>query len=207
MEPFFRFIVKYIFKFFYKTKFVGFENIPSKGPVLLIANHVSYIDGILIQSACKRKVGFLIDQNIYQLPVVNYFMRLNGGIPILPKKESVSKALAEISKRLESGEIICIFPEGQLTYTGNIGRFKPGIEWIIEQDPVPIYPIAIDGLWGSVFSRKYLKAKFRWLPRGFRSKVILKCGEEIHPQNVRVDYLQRIMLGMLSSISYKDSHN
>lgn len=200
VEPIYRFLARIIIKCFYKTEFIGFEKIPATGPVLLIANHVSYVDGVMIQAACKRPVRFMIDQYIYNAPVVNYFMRYNRAIPILPKKESVEEALDIISQGLESGDVIGIFPEGQLTYTGNLGRFKPGIEWIIERDPVPVYPIAINGLWNSMFSRKYRKSPFRWFPKGFRGKVTLLCGDVIHPGEVRVNHLQRVILNLKETL-------
>lgn len=195
-EPILRAVIRKTVNFFYDIEFEGFDKLPERGPALLIANHVSYMDGIIIQACCKRQVRFIIDQYIYDLPVVNYIMRHNKGIPILPKKDSVTKALNSISEGLEDGDIICIFPEGQLTYTGNLGRFKPGIEWMIERDPVPIYPIALKGLWNSMFSRKFRNAKFRWMPRGFKGKITLKCGDIIHPGNVRVNHLQRVILAL-----------
>jgi 1-acyl-sn-glycerol-3-phosphate acyltransferase len=202
-EPLYRFIAGAITKTFYKTKFIGFDQIPATGPVILIANHVSYVDGMIIQAGCKRPVRFMIDQYIYNAPIVNHIMRHNKAIPILPKKESVEAALDTISKGLEAGDAICIFPEGQLTYTGNLGRFKPGIEWIIERDPVPIYPIAIKGLWNSMYSRKYRKSSFRWFPKALRGNVIATCGEPIHPGNVRVNHLQRVILGLKDELDRK----
>ncbi len=203
VEPIFRFIARMLTKTFYKTEFIGFEKIPKTGPVLIIANHVSYMDGLMIQAACNRPVRFMIDQYIYNVPLVNYFMVHNKAIPILAKKESVGQALDTISKGLEAGDVVCIFPEGQLTYTGNLGRFKPGIEWIIERDPVPIYPVAIKGLWNSMFSRKYRKSAFRWFPKGVRGKITVICGDVIHPGNVRVNHLQRVILSLKESLDRK----
>jgi len=196
LEKFYRTMARWLIKIIYRTKFVGFDKIPEHGPVLLIANHVAYTDGVVIQAACKRPVRFIIDEYIYKTPGIHYFMCLNRAIPILPKKESVKHALDEVSKGLENGDVICIFPEGQLTYTGNLGRFKPGIEWMIERDPVPIYPIALKGLWNSVLSRKYLKSKWRFIPKAFRLEVTAICGDVIHPKDVRVNYLQRVILDL-----------
>lgn len=198
LELFYRRGAALIVRTIYKIELVGFDKIPQNGPALLIANHVSYMDGVLIQSAVSRQVRFVIDHFIYNLPGVNYFMRHNNAIPIVAKKESVEKALDTISEALEQGDLVGIFPEGQLTYTGNLGRFKPGIEWIIERDPVPVYPIAIIGMWDSMFSRKYRKSKFRWIPRNFRRPLKLICGDPIHPKDLQVNYLQRTILGMLN---------
>jgi 1-acyl-sn-glycerol-3-phosphate acyltransferase len=200
IDQIYRFLARQMVKIVYKTKFIGFDKIPAHGPVILIANHVSYVDGLIIQSACNRPIRFIIDEFIYRVPLVNYFMRLGRAIPILPRKESVKKALDEVSKGLDRGDIICIFPEGQLTYTGNLGRFKPGIEWMVERDPVPVYPIAIRGLWDSMFSRKYLRSKFPFFPRHFHLKVTVVCGDVIHPKDVTVSHLQQVILNLKSSI-------
>ncbi len=199
-ELVFRYCIKMLIPLMYRTTNIGFHHIPKRGPALLIANHVSYVDGVIIQAACKRPVRFVIDKYIYELPGVNYFMRHNKAIPVFPKKEEVVRMLDEISEALEAGDLVCIFPEGQLTYTGNLGRFKPGIEWIIDRDPVPIFPIALKGLWGSVFSRKYLKSRFRWIPKVFRRKVTVTCGDAIHPGDVTVNQLQRRVLELKNSV-------
>jgi len=200
IEPLYRKGSNLLTNMMYDISRQGFEKIPERGPILIISNHVSYVDGVVLQSAFKRPVRFVIDRFIYEMPIVNYFMTINRAIPILAKKDSVEEALDKISEGLEAGDAICIFPEGQLTYTGNLGRFKPGIEWIIERDPVPIYPVAIKGLWNSMFSRKYRHSNFRWLPKGIRGKVKLKCGDVIHPGNVRVDHLQRVILNLKNEI-------
>lgn len=200
VAEFYRSIAKALTHIIYRVEYIGFDKIPDRGPVLIIANHVSYVDGLLIQAGMKRHVRYLIDQFIYEVPGIHYIMSMNEAIPILPRKDSVEKALDEISEGLERGQVVAIFPEGQLTYTGNLGRFKPGVEWIIERDPVPIYPVAIKGVWGGIFSRKYLKSKYRWVPKGFRPKVTCICGDVIHPGTVRVDHLQRVILGLKNSI-------
>jgi len=196
-ERVYRTIASVVIRIIYKTEFVGFDKIPQNGSAILIANHVSYMDGVIIQAACKRPIRFLIDHYIYNIPMVNYFMRYNRAIPILAKKDSVEKALDGISSGLDGGDLIGIFPEGQLTYTGHLGRFKPGIEWIVERDPVPVYPIVILGMWDSMFSRKYRKSKARWMPRNFRRRVVAICGEPIHPASIQISHLQRTFLGML----------
>ncbi len=199
-ERIYRAIASVVIRLIYNTQFIGFEKIPRTGPAIIIANHVSYMDGVVIQAACNRPIRFLIDHYIYKLPAINYFMRYNRAIPILAKKDSVEKALDEISSGLDSGDLVGIFPEGQLTYTGSLGRFKPGIEWIVERDPVPVYPVVIIGMWDSMFSRKYRKSKTRWIPKNFRRRVIAVCGDPIPPSSIQISYLQRIFLGMLVAL-------
>lgn len=183
----------------YRVSIDGFDKIPEEGPAVIIANHVSYMDALLINFACKRPVSFIIDQFIYNLPIVNHFVRIYRAIPILPNREAVTKALEEVGQRLENGEIVCIFPEGRLTYTGHLGHFKPGVEWIIKKNPVPVYPVCIKGMWGSIFSRKYIKAKRRFLPRSFRRKVTMSCEKPIQPTEISARHLQRTVLKMLTS--------
>lgn len=179
----------------WRTQYYGFERIPESGPAVLVANHVSYVDGLIIHAGCKRPVHFVIDKDIYELPGVHYFMKRHGSIPIAPKREYVEAALDQIAEYLEKGELVCIFPEGRLTYTGSLGRFKPGIEFIMKRNPVPVYPIALNGLWGSIFSRKYRKARFRWIPRNLRRRDVRAiCGEPIPPEEVNINRLQEIVL-------------
>lgn len=200
LEPFYRYGAKLLVHVMYRARFSGFENIPETGAAILIANHVSYVDGLVINAACKRPVRFIIDEEIYQLPGVNYFMRLNKAIPIAPNKTSVKLALSLVSDALRDGDLVCVFPEGQLTYTGNMTHFRFGIEWMVKNDPVPVIPIALKGLWGSVFSRKYLRSRFPWVPRSFRRKVSAVCGAPIPPEEAKISHMQRVIMKLKSSI-------
>lgn len=200
-EPYLRKIAHSLTLWVYRPRYIGFENIPETGGAIIICNHVSYMDGPIIDAGCKRIVRYLIDQDIYNLPVVNYLMKMDRAIPILPNRKSIEAAFDEISAGLKNGDLICIFPEGSLTYTGSLGRFRPGIEWILKRDPVPVIPMALSGLWGSVFSRKYLRSSFRWMPRKFGRKVTAICGPAIAPEKVNVNYLQEIVLRLKYSIS------
>jgi 1-acyl-sn-glycerol-3-phosphate acyltransferase len=202
LEPFYRAVVKYFILLLYRPVVRGLEHIPEEGPVLLMANHISYLDGLVISAICPRRVRYVIYREIYDLPVINYFMRQNRAIPIFPKREEVEKALDEVAYGLRQGDVICIFPEGQISYTGHIGRFKPGIEFIIQRDPhIPVVPIAIHGLWGSIFSRKYLKTRFPYLPRKLGIRARIEIGWPIESEKVKVDKLQRIVLRMLQRAS------
>lgn len=199
LDEFYRHGAKILVRLLYRVEFRGFEKIPDSGPALLISNHITYMDGLIIHAACKRPVVFLIDEDVYRIPFVKYFMDKNGAVPILPNRESVTQALAEISRRLRNGELICVFPEGMLTYTGNMTRFKFGIEWMVQNDPVPVYPIALKGLWGSIFSRKYRRSRFRYFPRSFRRRVTAICGDLIPPEKAKISYLQRRIMDLKNS--------
>jgi len=203
LEPLYRRLFTRLTRLVFRPRYYGFENIPANGPVILACNHVSYLDGLIIAAGCPhRPLRYIIDGDIYRLPIVHYFMTLAKAIPILPRRDSVGQALDEISLGLRSGDAICIFPEGQLTFTGSLGRFKPGIEYILRRDQVPVIPIAINGLWGSVFSRKYHKSRFPYLPR-FRSREITAiCGKPIPPEQVTINALQQAVLRLKYSHPY-----
>src|ERR1700758_5139033 len=109
-EPLYRHIAKLLCFMIYSPNYKGFEQIPESGAAVLISNHVSYVDGLVIAAGCRRPVRFVIDAQIYNLPFVHYVMMYNRAIPIEPTRESVMKALDEISAGLTAGDIICIFP-------------------------------------------------------------------------------------------------
>ena len=198
LQNFYRSGVRVIVKLFYRCDFIGFENIPENGSAIIIANHISFMDGLLINAAAKRHVRFIIDEEIYKQPIVNYFMKMDEAIPVRPQKNSVKEMLETTHKALNNGELVAIFPEGMITYTGNLNRFKFGIEWIVQQNDVPVIPIAIIGMWGSSFSRKYVGKWYRFLPRKFRMKVKLICGKPIPHNKAKVSYLQKEMMKLIS---------
>ena len=194
-ELYFRAGARRIVMWGYKPTYIDMSHIPDTGAAVIICNHVSYMDGMVIQAGVpNRRVRFIIDGHIYKVPGVHYFMNLNGAIPILPTRESVTAAFDEVAKALEEGDVVCIFPEGQLTYRGSLSRFRHGIEHIIKRTPVPIYPMAINGLWGSFFSRKYNKSWRRFFPQHLGQKVTAICGEPINPENINKDMLQNEVL-------------
>lgn len=186
----------------YRPTYIGFENIPATGPAILISNHVSYMDGPIIDAGCNRNVRYLIDKDIYNFPVVHYLMSKNRAIPISYNRKGVEAAFDEISAALRNGELVCLFPEGFLTYTGGLGRFRPGIEWITRRDPdVPVIPIALNGLWGSVFSRKYKRSPFYQWPKQWGKRVKVICGTPIPADKVNVNYLQDVVMKLKYSIA------
>jgi 1-acyl-sn-glycerol-3-phosphate acyltransferase len=204
LEKFYRGIARTVVHMSYNIETIGFDKLPDNGAFLLISNHVSFMDGLVINAVCKRHIRFIIDKPIYDIPFIRYFMEKDEAIPISSKKEIVQQALDEISRGLRKGDAICIFPEGQITYTGFMSHFRPGTEWMIRRDPVPVYPIYIYGLWGSVFSRKYLGSPLRFLPKSiFRRKITLMCGDAIDPQHVTIDDLQQAMLQLKCKL-YKE---
>lgn len=199
LEKFFRFGARVLVRVLYSCTFKGFENIPAQGPAIVIANHISYMDGLIMNCASPRKMRFIIDEDIYNVPVVNYFMKMDRAIPVRPAKESVKQMIEKVTEALGQGDLVAIFPEGQITYSGNLSRFKFGIEWLMANNTVPVIPVVLDGLWGSIFSRKYLdpKYKYKFLPRYFRMSVKAICGKPIPHEKATINYLQKELMKMI----------
>ncbi|MEC5385019.1 MFS transporter [Uliginosibacterium sp. H3] len=174
-----RFLAWMLMHTVYRLRTHGIENIPEEGPALLICNHVSYVDPVIIAAACRRPIRFVMDHNIYKLPVANFIFRENRAIPIAPAREDATqldKAYDEIAAALAAGELVGIFPEGGLTRDGEIAPFKNGIAKILERTPVPVVPMALCGLWDSAFARKPGSSLLRALRRGVWSRVELNVG-------------------------------
>jgi 1-acyl-sn-glycerol-3-phosphate acyltransferase len=196
LAPFYRLGAKLLVYSVYNIHTEGFSNIPHRGAFLMISNHVSFVDGLIINAVCPRQMRFVIDRTIYMQPIVHYFMQLDHAIPISGKRHIIEQALNQVSDAFKAEESVCIFPEGQITYNGYLSHFRPGTEWIIQRDPVPIYPIYIDGLWGSMFSRKYIHKWYRFLPKDLFRDVTVICGEAMDPKTVSVDHMHQIMRGL-----------
>lgn len=176
-----RFLIWMITHTMYRVTHRDLRKIPDEGACVLACNHVSYMDALIIAGACRRPVRFVMFKPIYDLPVLNFIFRTGKTIPIHSKSvdpDTYNRAFERISEELRAGEVICIFPEGKLTTTGELDEFKNGIEKIIAQDPVPVVPMALKGLWGSFFSHKDGSALTR-MPRRFWSRVELVAGDAI----------------------------
>jgi 1-acyl-sn-glycerol-3-phosphate acyltransferase len=181
-----RFIVWILTNIIYRLKEQGRDNIPEEGAAVLVSNHVSYVDALLIASTSPRPIRFVMDHNIFKNPLLGWFFKLVKAIPIAPEKvcaKTYNEAFDTVSKVLREGHLVCIFPEGKLTKTGVMNDFKSGIEKIIAQDSVPVIPIALIGLWGSFFSHKEGTA-FSKPPKRFWSRVEIKIAPSIAPKNV-----------------------
>ncbi|WP_213995649.1 MFS transporter [Arsukibacterium sp.] len=175
-----RFVIYLLSHTLYRVRSQGLDNIPDEGAAVLVANHVSYVDAMLIAGAVRRPVRFVMEKAIYDMPVANWLFRAARTIPICSKQKSeqvYEAAFAAIKYELEAGNLVCIFPEGRLTKTGEMDKFRPGIERIISESPVPVVPMALQGLWGSFFShhgKGAFKLKGRWW-----SKVQLIAAEAL----------------------------
>ncbi|WP_028449050.1 MFS transporter [Chitinibacter tainanensis] len=176
-----RFMVWILTHTLYRVKKEGLMHIPASGPAVLVCNHVSYMDALVIAGAIRRPTRFVMDYQIYNLPVINFIFRTAGTIPIASAREDAQikeAAFEGIAAALAAGDLVVIFPEGRITKTGEMNRFMPGIERILRDSPVPVIPMALQGLWGSFFSRKDGAAMMKW-PRGLFSKIALRIGPAI----------------------------
>ena len=196
-----RFLAWVLSHVLYRVRSIGTDRLPDSGPVILVCNHVSFIDAVLIMGASPRPIRFVMDHQIFRIPVLSTFFRQLKAIPIASAKvdaATLHRAHESIEQALDEGEMVCIFPEGRITDTGELSPFKQGVRRIVERSPVPVIPMALRGLWGSFFSR-YGGAAFS-LPvdarvrRGFRSRLELVVGEPVAPDSATPELLmQRVM--------------
>lgn len=187
-----RFLVWIVTHTMYRVRHEGLDNIPESGPCVLVCNHASFMDPLIIAGASRRPVRFVMDHQIFRIPVLNFIFKTAKAVPIAPTKEvpgMKEQAFQQVAKLLQEGEVVCIFPEGKITYDGELNTFKLGIEEIIATTPVPVIPMALRGMWGSFFSRRGGPAMKR-IPNRFWSKVDLVAGKPIAAQDVSAQDLQ-----------------
>ena len=185
----------------YRLKVIGVEKIPAKGAAVLVCNHVSFVDWLIIGAAIPRPVRFVMHYSFARSAIARLLIKRAKIIPIASSKEDpkvLSSALEMIAHELKDDEIICIFPEGQITRDGQMTPFRSGVEKIVERTPVPVIPMALDGLWGSFFSRKDGPAMSK-APRRFWSRVSLTLGNPIPAQDVTAPLLQEKVSELLRS--------
>lgn len=193
-----RFLAWLLVHSIYRLRRIGVEHIPEKGPALLTCNHVSFVDAVVILAASPRPIRFVMDHNIFRVPILSFVFRTGKAIPIASQKENpamLEAAYAEVSRALKEGDLVAIFPEGRITHTGEIGQFKRGIERILERDPVPVIPMALCNLYGSMFSRKDGPAFFK-APRKLFARIELRVGAALAPRGVTSDLVREHVLGL-----------
>ncbi|TKF35954.1 MFS transporter [Enterovibrio norvegicus] len=181
-----RFISYVVSHCLYRVSVKGRQHIPTKGAALIVANHVSYVDALILMGASTRPVRFVMDKSISELPLLKYVFRHAGVIPICAKHKCANTyeaAFDQIDAALNNDELVCIFPEGRLTSDGELGEFKAGVEKILARTPTLVVPIALKGLWGSFFSHKGGHA-LTTRPARFWSKLEVNIGETMHSDTV-----------------------
>ncbi|WHI48755.1 MFS transporter [Microbulbifer sp. TRSA001] len=193
-----RFLIWALSHTMYRVKHQGLEQIPAEGPALIACNHVSYVDALLLAGAVRRPIRFIMYKPIYEIPILHFVFKTGRAIPICSKQkdpEGYEQAFQAIEEGLKDGDLLCIFPEGQLTKDGELQPFKAGIEKILERTPVPVIPMALQGLWGSFFSHKDGHA-FTTLPKRFWSRVSVVAGRPVEAAGAKAEALYRQVLGL-----------
>ena len=186
----------------YRVDKTGLDNVPDEGPAVLICNHVSFVDALVMAGCVRRPIRFVMYYRIFQLPVLSFVFRTANAIPIAgagEDPEMMEGAFDAVSAALREGEIVCIFPEGKLTEDGEMDVFKPGVSRILERNPVPVVPLALRGLWGSFFSRAYGSAMSRLLPRGMLSRIELVAGPAIEAADATLEEMRDRVLRLRGS--------
>jgi 1-acyl-sn-glycerol-3-phosphate acyltransferase len=197
-----RFLAWLIINVVYRIRPTGLENIPHKGPAVVVCNHVSFIDPIILGGSVVRPMRFVMHYKIFQMPFLSFIFRTAKAIPIASRTEDedlMNAAFEKVDAELAAGNIVCIFPEGGLTTDGEIQRFRPGIEKIITRRAVPVIPVALGRLWGSWFSRRK-QGGIRKIPGRLFARVPIIFGEPVAAADVtaeRLELLVRTLRGEL----------
>ncbi|MDH6167368.1 1-acyl-sn-glycerol-3-phosphate acyltransferase [Variovorax boronicumulans] len=205
-----RFVAWVLSRFVYRFDIKGDEHIPTEGAAVLVCNHVSFIDAVLLMAASPRPIRFIMDHRIFKVPVLGWLFKLAKAIPIAPQREDPAAYEAAFAKALavlREGDLLAIFPEGAITRDGTLQPFKGGVMKIVESaraegiEP-PVIPMALTNLWGSYFSRIELRggqqvAMAKPFRRGFYSRVGLNVGQAVPPLEVRPEALQQRVSGLL----------
>ena len=188
-----RFITWVLVNVLYRVRADGVQHVPEEGAALLVCNHVSYMDPLLLMASLRRPARFVMYYRIFNIPLLSFVFRTAKAIPIAGRKEDpavLQQAYDAIDEALGAGEVVCIFPEGGLTGDGGIAPFRPGVEKILARRPVPVVPMALRGLWGSVWSRRDSMLHRARLPRRFRARVELVVDVPLAPQQVNAAALE-----------------
>lgn len=178
-----RFWLALVVRGIYRIRTLGEEHVPRRGGALLVANHLSYVDAFLVSAALGRPVRFMMYRPFFDLPLVGSFSRWVGAIPVSSEdtREQKQASLEHAAELLRRGELVCIFAEGRISRTGVIGGFRSGLERIARRAGTPILPVALDGVWGSLFSNEGGRFFWKW-PRRLTERVTVAVGAPLAPE-------------------------
>ncbi len=194
-EFFMRFIAWILTKALYRAQLTGIDdNVPDEGPALIVCNHVSYTDPLVLMGAIPRPTRFVMYHKIFKQPGLSWLFRTARAIPIANRHEDAAlmeSAFAEVDRALAEGEIVGIFPEGRLTTDGEIAEFKAGVERILKARPVPVVPMALRGMWASVFSKQH--AGWGRLPKRLRARIELEAAPPVDGATATAASLEAIV--------------
>jgi 1-acyl-sn-glycerol-3-phosphate acyltransferase len=189
-----RFLSWVLVRAMYRLRLHGIEkNVPDEGPALLVCNHVSYMDALILSASVPRPVRFVMYYKIFNIPVMSWIFRTAKAIPIASARENpelMQRAFDEIDAALADGQIVGIFPEGALTRDGEIAAFKSGLEKVLEKRPVPVVPMALKGMWTSMWSHRDGRMRRMRVPRRFRAHVEVVAGEIIDGDGATAEQLE-----------------
>ncbi len=198
-----RFIAFILTRCIYRFKVRGDEHIPVQGAAILVCNHVSFIDAVVLMAASPRPIRFLMDHRIFAIPVLGWLFRLGKAIPIAPQKEdpaAYERAFVQARAVLDEGDLLALFPEGGITRDGSLGEFKGGVMKILQTHPVPVVPMALQNLWGSFFSRiEGGTAMVKPFRRGLFSPVGLVAGPAVPAAEASPALLRERVAALLSA--------
>ncbi|MGB5580634.1 MAG: MFS transporter [Woeseia sp.] len=189
-----RFLVWIIIRTLYRVRISGLDNVPQQGPAVLVCNHVSFVDALLVAGSVPRPVRFVMWYKIFQIPLLSFIFRTAKAIPIASARENeelLKQSFERIDEELAAGNVVCVFPEGGITRDGHIHAFRPGIEKILERRQVPVIPIALCGLWGSWFSRR--AGRLRKIPGKLFARVNLRIGEPLAARDASAANLELLV--------------
>jgi len=171
------FLFRPLVKTFYRVRALGLEHLP-EGGCLLLPNHITWVDAVVLQLACPRPIRYVIDQEFYHKPLLKPLLRIAGCIPIDSRK--ARSAIRGATEQIAAGEIVCLFPEGQLTRSGTLLRLRRGYELIAQHANAPVVPVWLDRLWGSIFSFQGGKFFTKW-PKEIPYRISVAFGKPLEP--------------------------
>src|ERR671918_261564 len=201
-DYFVRFVLWLLTHTLYRIRIVGEENIPVRGPALLVSNHVSFVDALLIGATMQRFIRFMLHRDYYDIRWLNWFFRLMRSIPVsATNRRDIVQSLKRAREELEKGEVVCVFAEGAISRVGHILPFKRGFEKIVDGLDVPIIPVHLDQVWGSIFSFQDGRFFWKW-PKRFAYPVTVSFGPPL-PCDADARQVRRAVLELESNAFYQ----
>jgi acyl-[acyl-carrier-protein]-phospholipid O-acyltransferase/long-chain-fatty-acid--[acyl-carrier-protein] ligase len=179
-----RFLMWLLTHTLYDIRIVGADHVPFRGPALLVPNHVSFVDALIVGATIQRFIKFIMYKKYFEAPLLSGLYKILQAIPIAPYegKESVAKSLELARQRMKEGEVVCIFAEGKITRDGALSEFRPGFEKIMQGVACPIIPVYLHNVWGSVFSFEGGKVLWKW-PKRIPYRVTVYYGTPLPPDS------------------------
>ena len=186
-----RFLVWLLIHTIYRVRVTGLDHVPDEGPVIVVSNHVSFVDPLILGGMIRRPVNFVMYHRIYNIPLLRFIFKTGKAIPVAGRSENpeiLEAAYQRMHEVLAAGDVLGIFPEGRISEDGEIQPFKSGIEKVVSEQAVPVVPIALCNLWGSLFSRRDPLHKRR--PYKLWARIEMRIGEPIPPGEVSAARLE-----------------